>query len=105
MTPLKVTADTPVPLILEALNANMGWGILRERIEGVRDAHERALLIAPPETDPRKIQRMLGIMEGLDMVLRAPMRLESDWKTAKKAEEKRQAEQRQRAAYDGILDQ
>lgn len=99
---MNVDADTPVPLILDSLRSNMGWKVLEERLQLVRDGYNRMLITAKATEDPRQVQRWLGIMEGLDRVLRDPMMLEREWKAARQAQEKRNAAERLRAANANV---
>lgn len=94
---MNVDANTPVPLILESLRSNMGWKVLEERISDVRDAYMQKTRLAPATTDPRELQRWMGIAEGLDRVLRDPHMLEREWKAARSAVEKKNERDRLRA--------
>lgn len=94
---MKVTADTPVPLILDALEGNVGWKVLKERIADVRDKYMLQVRMAPPTADARELQRWLGIAEGLDRVLRDPMMLEREWKAERERLKKKAEAERLRA--------
>lgn len=99
---MNVDANTPVPLILESLRSNMGWKVLEERISEVRDAYMLKARMADPKTDPRDLQRWMGIAEGLDRVLRDPMMLDREWRAARSAMEKKNERERLRAANADI---
>lgn len=94
---MKIDADTPVPLILDSLRSNMGWKVIEERISEVRDAYMLKVRMSPATTDPRELQRLMGVAEGLDRILRDPMMLEREWKAARKAQEQRNERERLRA--------
>lgn len=94
---MKVDHNTPVPLILESLQSNLGWKLLEERILAVRNAYNQLLITKPANTPVEEIQRLIGVMEGLNRILRDPILLEREWQAAKKAEAKRIAANQQRA--------
>lgn len=95
---MKVDANTPVPLILDSLRSNMGWKVIEERVAAVRDAYMLKVRMSPATTDPRELQRWMGVAEGLDRILRDPVMLEREWKAVRKQQEKRAESERLRAA-------
>lgn len=90
----KVTIETPVPLLIESLSGNPGWEFLKLRLLDVRDGYNRLNMTQPAITDPREVQRNIGIMIGLNRVLLDPEMLEREWRALRKREEERVQRQR-----------
>lgn len=90
----KVTLETPVPLLIESLTGNPGWEFLKLRLLDVRDGYNRLNMTQQATTDPREVQRNIGIMIGLNRILQDPDLLEREWRAIRKKEEERVQRQR-----------
>lgn len=94
----KISKETPIPLMVEALESSVAWVLIRERIIRMRDK-KNAELFHDPDITPAKAQRIMGYIEGLNRIVSSPHLLEQEWK-AQIAGEQRAADQanRQRAS-------
>lgn len=94
-----INSDTPVVLLIEALEGNLAWQLLKERVLRVRDSKNAEVYSPAGKLDYGQLQRLMGYVEGLNRIVSGPHLLEAEWKTII-ATEKREADKatRQRAS-------
>lgn len=84
MPPSKITSDVPVPLMLEQLRATSAWRLIEERLEWMIEQRETTLTSMPGDAPIGEIQRVLGQIETLRLVLKQPDRLQREWDRARR---------------------
>lgn len=90
----QITADTPVPLLLEQLNGTTAWALMVERLKAIRDHQMQILIVSRHDMAPTEIQRILGYMRGLNDILLEPHKMEAEWKKALREVEDRKTKAR-----------
>lgn len=67
-----ISADTPIPLILEQLTSTIGWPLMMERVQDEINRVTRELTLLPPDTSAAGVQRLVGQIESLRWFLAQP---------------------------------
>lgn len=88
MPPERITADIPVPLMLEQLRATSAWKLIEERLEFAVGRRLDILSAMPGDANIGEIQRVLGQIEALRLVLKQPDKLQQEWDRARRANQK-----------------
>lgn len=79
---MPVDPDMPIPLMLEQLRATSAWRLMSERLEKLIEDRMRTLVQLPGDCSLAEVQRLLGQIEALKMVLREPKQLQIEWERA-----------------------
>lgn len=71
-----------IPLLLEQLEGNPAWQLLKSRIERELEVQRSSLETARPDIKKPEIQRMVGQIIGLKRVLAEPNMMLREWRRA-----------------------
>lgn len=85
MPPERVTSDIPVPLMLEQLRGTAAWRLMEERLEWTLGRRIDAMSAMPGDANIGEIQRLLGQIEMLRLVLKQPEKLQQEWDKARRS--------------------
>lgn len=88
---MAIDPDTPIPLMLEQLRGTSAWRLMEERLNRIIEHRMATLVKLPGDATLAEVQRLLGQIEALKLVLREPEQLQIEWERAVKRSPTHQA--------------